>query len=336
MDMGFFRNPEIRRELLLFAAVTAVCTAVGFLAFGAAGWLVLGAGLAFSLLHFATSAVRYRRIGALSRDIDAVLHGSDKVRFGDLREGELAILQSEIHKMTIRLRDAADNLEQDKTFLTDSIADISHQLRTPLTSINLIVTLLSADEVTDERRLELTRELKMLLRRIDWMVESLLKMSKIDAGTALFQTERILVSELVRAAAEPLAVPLDVRGQRLLCETGGETLRGDFEWTTEAVGNILKNCMEHTPEGGTITVTARETGIFTELTVRDTGPGIPPADLPHLFERFYKGENASESSFGIGLALARMIVTAQNGSIKAANAPNGGAVFTIRFYKDTV
>lgn len=334
--MGFFRNPEIRRELLIFAALTAACTAAGFLIFGAAGWLVLSAGLALSLLHFAASAVRYRRIRALSHDIDAVLHGSDQVRFGDLREGELAILQNEIHKMTICLRDAADNLERDKTFLTDSIADISHQLRTPLTSINLIVTLLSADEVTDARRLELTRELKMLLRRIDWMVESLLKMSKIDAGTALFQSETIRFSELVRAAAEPLAVPLDVRGQRLVCEIGGETLRGDFAWTTEAVGNILKNCMEHTPAGGTITVTARETGIFTELTVRDTGPGIPPADLPHLFERFYKGENASETSFGIGLALARMIVTAQNGAIKAANAPNGGAVFTIRFYKGTV
>lgn len=334
--MGFFRNPEIRRELLIFAAVTAVCTAVGFLAFGAAGWLVLGAGLALSLLHFAASAVRYRRIRALSRDIDAVLHGSDKVRFCDLREGELAILQSEIHKMTIRLRDAADNLEKDKTFLTDSIADISHQLRTPLTSINLIVTLLAADEVTDTRRLELTRELKMLLGRIDWMVESLLKMSKIDAGTALFQSETVQVSELVRAAAEPLAVPLDVRGQRLVCEIGGETLIGDFAWLTEAVGNILKNCMEHTPEGGTITVTARDTGIFSELTVRDTGTGITPADLPHLFERFYKGENASETSFGIGLALARMIITSQNGVIKAANAPDGGAVFTMRFYKGTV
>lgn len=336
MDMGFFRNPEIRWELLLFAAVTAVCAAAGFLAFGVAGWLVLGAGLALSLLHFAASAMRYRRIRALSRDIDAVLHGSDKVRFCDLREGELAILQSEIHKMTIRLRDAADNLEQDKTFLTDSIADISHQLRTPLTSINLIVTMLSADAVTDARRLELTRELKMLLGRIDWMVESLLKMSKIDAGTALFQAETVRVSELVRAAAKPLAVPLDVRGQRLVCEIGSETLTGDFAWTTEAVGNILKNCMEHTPEGGTITVAARDTGIFTELTVRDTGSGISPADLPHLFERFYKGENASETSFGIGLALARMIVTAQNGVIKAANAPDGGAVFTMRFYKGTV
>ncbi|MBS1403032.1 MAG: HAMP domain-containing histidine kinase [Oscillospiraceae bacterium] len=334
--MGFFRNPEIRRELLLFVAVTAACAASGFLAFGAAGWLVLGAGLALSALHFAASAVRYRRIRALSRDIDAVLHGSDKVNFSDLREGELAILQSEIQKMTIRLRDAADNLQKEKTFLTDSIADISHQLRTPLTSINLIVTLLAADAVSDARRLELTRELKMLLRRIDWMVESLLKMSKIDAGTALFQAEPVRVSELVRAAAEPLAVPLDVRGQRLVCEIGAETFTGDLAWTTEAVGNILKNCMEHTPEGGTITVQARDTGVFTELTVHDTGAGIAPDDLPHLFERFYKGKDASETSFGIGLALARMIVTAQNGAIKAANAPNGGAVFTIRFYKGTV
>lgn len=334
--MEFFRNPEIRRELALFAALMAAFAAAGFLAFGAAGWLVLGAGLALSATHFAAAAVRYRRIRTLSRDIDAVLHGSDAVRFGDLQEGELAVLQSEIQKMTIRLRDAADNLQKEKTFLTDSIADISHQLRTPLTSINLIVTMLAADAVSDARRMELTRELKMLLGRIDWMVESLLKMSKIDAGTALFQRGTVQVSALVRAAAEPLAVPIDVRGQRLVCEIGAETFCGDLAWTTEAVGNILKNCMEHTPEGGTITVTACETAIFTELTVRDTGSGIDPDDLPHLFERFYKGKNASETSFGIGLALARMIVTAQGGAIKAANAPGGGAVFTVRFYKSTV
>lgn len=255
--MEFFRNPEIRRELALFAALTAAFAAAGFLAFGAAGWLVLGAGLALSATHFAAAAVRYRRIRTLSRDIDAVLHGSDAVRFGDLQEGELAVLQSEIQKMTIRLRDAADNLQKEKTFLTDSIADISHQLRTPLTSINLIVTMLAADAVSDARRMELTRELKMLLGRIDWMVESLLKMSKIDAGTALFQRGTVQVSALVRAAAEPLAVPIDVRGQRLVYEIGAETFCGDLAWTTEAVGNILKNCMEHTPEGGTITARPR-------------------------------------------------------------------------------
>lgn len=334
--MELLRNPELRRETALFLSLTALGAAAGWVFFGAAGYLALLLGLALTLAHLAAAGARYRRIRALSLDIDAVLHGSETVRFDELQEGELAILRSEIQKMTVRLRDAADRLQKEKSFLTDSIADISHQLRTPLTSMNLIVTLLATDELPPARRLELTRELRQLLVRVDWLVESLLKMSKIDAGTALFQRETTPVSELVRRAAQPLAVPMDVRGQRLALKLGAETLRCDSAWTTEALSNILKNCMEHTPEGGVITVSARETAIFTELTVRDSGPGIAPEDLPHLFERFYKGKNASETSFGIGLALARMIVAAQDGTLQAANTPGGGALFTLRFYRGAV
>ena len=129
---------------------------------------------------------------------------------------------------------------------------------------------------------------------------------------------------------------MELKGQELILDLGGAALTADPAWTAEALGNVVKNCVEHTPEGGTVTVTARQTPIFTEICVTDTGPGIDPEDLPRLFERFYRGKNAGEHSVGIGLALARQIAAAQNGTLQAANRPEGGAKFTFRFYVGAV
>ena len=183
--------------------------------------------------------------------------------------------------------------------------------------------------------MELTGELRSLLARTDWLVETLLKISKLDAGTVVLGKEAVSVRELISRAAEPIAIPMDLRNQQLMVNCAGEQFRGDLIWTAEALGNILKNCMEHTPEGGTITVTAKETALFTQIIVEDTGSGFDPKDIPHLFERFYKGSNASQNSYGIGLALARTIVTAQNGSVQAMNGSTG-AKFVIKFYKQVI
>jgi signal transduction histidine kinase len=128
---------------------------------------------------------------------------------------------------------------------------------------------------------------------------------------------------------------MELRDQQLNVSCGEETFTGDLVWTAEALGNLLKNCMEHTPAGGTISVTAAETALYTAITVEDTGSGFDPADIPHLFERFYKGSNAAEGSYGIGLALARTIITAQNGTIQSMNGAKG-ARFEVRFYKTVI
>lgn len=334
--MGYFRNPEIRRELILYTVLLGIFSAVGFV-FGAwQGIFVFGICAGFAAMHFSSSYRRYQKIRKLSQEIDAILHGSDTLNFEAYSEGELAILQTELQKMVMHIRETTAQLKKDKIWLTDSIADISHQLRTPLTAMNLIASTLSFTKLTDQRRMELTFDLKKLLLRIDWLVATLLKISKIDAGTAIFREESISVAELIQKAAEPLAIPMDIRGQKLTVEVHNEFFHGDLAWSAEAIGNILKNCMEHTPEDGRIEVTAEENAVFTQIVIRDTGSGIDKDDLPHLFERFYKGKNAGESSFGIGLALARMVVTAQNGTIKAQNHPDGGAVFSVRFYKGIV
>lgn len=335
--MNIVFDPDIRRGLIIYAAVGSAAAAAGYAYSKPVGTAVLVLAVVFTAIYLMLTARRYRSIAALSRSIDRLLHGQEDILFSDSHEGELAILTSEITKMTVRLREQSDALAADKTRLTNAIADISHQFRTPLTAMNLTVSLLSEDGLSDERRLRLARELSKSLRRIDWLIDALLKISKIDAGTVEFRAEPVNVSALLRRAAEPLAIPMELRGQELAVHTdGSEIFTGDMQWSTEAIGNILKNCVEHTPEGGKIEVFASETALYTEIKISDSGAGFAQEDIPHLFERFYRGKNADADSVGIGLALARTVIAAQNGTVSAANGKRGGAEFSVRFYKNVI
>ncbi|WP_038291096.1 sensor histidine kinase [Acetivibrio straminisolvens] len=335
--VSFFRNPEIKKGLWVFVVLSVVSTGIGFLHDKVLGLFSLCLCIVFTLTHFVLTYHRYLKIAEFTREIDGVLHGAESIDFGKYSEGELAILESEISKLTIRLREQAEALKKDKTFLADSIADISHQIRTPLTSINILVSLLLKPKLSDERRIEIAKELELMLLRIDWLITALLKMSRIDAGVISFQQKTVPVAELIKRAIEPIAIPMELRGQQIdILMEGSETFIGDLAWSVEAIGNILKNCMEHTPNGGRIAVKVCENAIYTEIEITDNGLGIDKEDLPHLFERFYKGKNSGEQSIGIGLALARMIIMSQNGTVKAQNNRDGGARFTVRFYKGVV
>ena len=334
--MKILRNREMRQELILhILAMALLFAAAAFTSLSSYALLLIAAAV-YSGIHLLCSRLRYRAIARLSAALNRILHGQEQLLMMDNAEGELAILSSEIQKMTLRLKESSDALRADKVQLTEAIADISHQLRTPLTSMNLTVSLLSAEDLSQEHRLSLTRDLRKCLRRIDWLIEALLKISKIDAGTARFKAEKVSVRELADKAVGPLAITMELKEQTLLCSISEESFTGDMAWCTEALGNILKNCVEHTPAGGQIEIAAEETALYTEIIVRDNGAGFDPADLPHLFERFYKGRHASAESIGIGLALSRMVVAAQNGTLQASNRKTGGAQFVIRFYKGII
>lgn len=329
------RNKEWGRSLAVFLPVAASLTVAGFFVSWQCGALVGAAcacllGVLLYLQHSHSQTMK-----KLSVDIDKLLHEGCPMPIERYVEGDLSVLADQLQKMTLRLTEAAELLQSEKQQLADAMANISHQLRTPLTAMNLTASMLSDPELTVQRQQALTAELKKLLTRTEWLVEALLKLSRLDAGTVQFTKRVVPVRELVAHAAAPLAIPMELREQRLEIVCQSEAFTGDLTWTAEALGNILKNCVEHTPAGGRITVTALETALFTQITVEDTGPGFLSEDLPRLFERFYKGANASENSYGIGLALARTIITAQNGIVQAANGSQG-ARFTIKFYKQVI
>ncbi len=329
------KNKEFRRGLLVLLTAGAAATAMAF-SFGVPCGLVCGlAWLTAGGVYYFTEKSRYRQLQTISADLENLLQRGTPLPLENYNEGELSILSCQIQKIALRLTEAAQTVNAEKQHLANSLADISHQLRTPLTAMNLTASMLGTRDLAHARRLVLVQELRDLLSRTDWLVESLLKLSKLDAGTVTMAAEPVRLDALIARAAEPLAIPMELREQTLKVTCGGETFTGDLVWAAEALGNCLKNCVEHTPIGGSISVTAQETALYTQITVEDTGPGFDMEDMLHLFDRFYKGKNASQSSYGIGLALARRVITAQDGTIQATNGQHG-AKFIIKFYKQTI
>ncbi|MDR0813435.1 MAG: HAMP domain-containing histidine kinase [Oscillospiraceae bacterium] len=329
------RNREFRQFAGVFLVLAAIAISAGFVIGTAAGILTVCVSAAFGTAFFVFTRARYRNIARISRQIDAVLHSENRIELGDFDEGELSILHSEITKMTLRIREQNDSLKKDRQYLADSLADIAHQLRTPLTSANLILSLL-AQSPDDSQRQDFVRELDGLLVQMDRLITSLLKLSRLDAGVVAFQNEPVAVQTLVDSALAPLAIPMELRGIEIeKALPDGAEIRGDLGWLSEAVQNILKNCMESVGENGKIEITCRDNALYTELVIHDSGSGFSPEDLPHLFDRFYRGTGAAASGYGIGLALCKTIVSRQGGSVTAKNHPQGGAVFALRFPKVT-
>jgi signal transduction histidine kinase len=225
-------------------------------------------------------------------------------------------------------------LQRDKVQLTEGISDISHQLKTPLTSMMVMADLLSDSTLSKAKRKEFTKNIQVQLERIEWLVSSLLKLSKLDAGTVQFKKDQVNVRKLIEKSVEPLLIPMEIKEQTLIIHGDEEaSFRGDFHWTGEALINVVKNAVEHTEQGGKITIQFSENPLFTEFAVTDNGEGIAKSDLPYVFKRFYKGKNASEDSVGIGLAMAHSIITRQNGTLEITSEAGVGTTFLFKIYK---
>ena len=321
---------------MLVAALTVVTLTGSIAAFSygyKAGMVTFTSCILISAASLVFTRWRYRQISRLSAYIDRILCGGKALDLRDNYEGELSILKSEIYKVTVMLTSQAELLKQDKNKLADALTDISHQLKTPMTSMGVMIDLLGEDLPRDKKRGFLL-SLRTQTERIHWLVTSLLKMAKLDAGAVDMKCEAVVVKELLSSAAEPIAIPVELKEQTLTF-TGDDsvTLQGDFNWMREALVNVLKNCLEHTPVGGYIRAEWEDNPLYVQIRVSDTGPGISSKDLPHIFNRFYKGKDAEPGSAGIGLAMAKAVLEKQNGTITAGNATEGGAVFTIRMYK---
>ncbi|MCM3620378.1 HAMP domain-containing histidine kinase [Sutcliffiella horikoshii] len=329
-----WRNREIRLYLIVMILIGIVLSwaAAFFLSISAAMFVLITTVLLIAC-SVGFTKWRYREIEKLSGYLRQISNGDYNLDVRDNHEGELSILKSDIYKVTLMLSEQSSYLEEDKVKLTNAISDISHQLKTPLTSMMVMADLLSGDQLDESKRAEFTQNIRVQLERIEWLVSSLLKLSKIDAGTVSFKKDKVSVRDLIERAVQPVLIPMDIKEQTLLVEGDGSvTFTGDTHWTAEALINILKNCVEHTSEGGQVFISFSENPLYTEIQVKDNGHGIPKEDLPYIFRRFYKGKNAGEDSVGIGLAMAYSIITGQQGDIEVRSEQGKGTAFHIKFY----
>ena len=302
-----------------------------------AALILFGTAAAVFMIQLLAHHSQQKEITQICDYIGEILRGAETVQFSSFEEGEMSILASEIRKMTIRLREQNAQLREEKQFMKESLEDISHQLRTPLTSMMLILGMLRKPDLPKQTRMEQVQELFSLLARMQWLIETLLSFSRIEAGAVQFREETVDCAAMIRAALEPISIALELKDIAVNVQIEGNPhYIGDLSYSVEAVGNVLKNCMEHTPEGGTITVAAQENPIYAGILITDSGAGIAQEDLPHIFERFYQSSDFAKKGFGIGLAFARKIVTAQHGSLQVRNAQPHGAQFDLRFYKTVV
>lgn len=328
------RNREFRRFAIVYILMAAAVTVLGFLMNTAAGLLAAFSAAAFGASFCLFTKARYNSIARLSNQIDLVLHNAERLEIDELDEGELSILHSEITKMMLRIREQNDALKKDKIHLADSLADIAHQLRTPLTSANLTLSLMENCRDEEERK-SFVRETEELLTRMDWLITALLKISRLDAGVVEFQSEPVDVKAMLNTALRPFLIYMELHEIEVEMEVQtGLSIRGDSGWLSEAVLNLLKNCLESVGDHGKLQITCTENLLYTEITIHDSGAGFKTEELPRLFDRFYRGKSTNKAGYGIGLALSRMIIIRQGGTITAKNHPQGGAVFAIRFPKE--
>ncbi|POP31593.1 sensor histidine kinase, partial [Lactonifactor longoviformis] len=235
-----FRNREVRQFALFFFLLTAAAVFLGFIIHPAAGALAGVSAVLYGTAFFLFTKARYKSLVHISEQIDLVLHNADHIFISDAEEGELSILQSEITKMTLRIREQNDALKREKEHLADSLADIAHQLRTPLTSANLILSLI--EKTADEKeRKALLRETEELFVQMEWLINSLLKLSRLDAGIVSFQRATVDVNLLINTAVRPLLISMELHNIELRTDVPeGMTIQGDLSWLSEAIQNILK------------------------------------------------------------------------------------------------
>ena len=325
------RNRELFYYFLAQALVAGVVTGLVSLWAPQAVPAFLFGFLLLIAISMGFQRLRYRQIAQLNDYLQQVATGDFSLDIQDHKEGEMGLLRTEIYKVVLRLSEQRDIIHRERQALSDAISNISHQLKTPITSMLMMTDLLRQEELEKEKRQEFARSIGSQLQRTQWLVSSLLKLAKVDGGAIRFQKKPEAVGSLLRQALEPIQIPLDIKG--IDVKITGDTsalLLCDRQWTVEAFLNVLKNCMEHTPEGGQIQVQVQDNPLYTQLVILDSGEGIPRAEVPYVFQRFYRGQNAAADSVGIGLAMTRSFLNGQNGDITALPGPGGH--FVIRFY----
>ena len=291
--------------------------------------------LILSIIVFKYNHSESKKINEITKYIEEINRENYKLNIEENTEDELSILKNELYKITIMLKEVAENSQKDKTTLKDSLSDISHQIKTPITSILIMLdNILSDENMPEDIKKDFIKDIKREIVNIKFLVESILKLSKIDSNSIKFIKKEVLIKDIINEAVKNVSMLSELKNIEIIV-SGDDSIKTicDLKWQVEAITNILKNCIEHSYENRKIYINYNQNNMYTELKIEDNGTGIDAKDLPHIFERFYKGKNSSSDSVGIGLALSKSIIESNNGYIQVDSKLNKGTTFIIKYLK---
>lgn len=328
-------DKEIKILLIVSSVLTVVLSIICAFFSKICAVLCLTLGIILIIIFTVVTKRRYKNLNDLNDYLSLVCKGIYDMNIDDNTEGELSILKNNLYKVITLLQSQNEYLKNDKLYLADSIADISHQLKTPLTSMMVMCELLENEENPDKRQ-EFVSVINNQLSKMKWLITNILKISKLDADATEFKRDEVSILSVLDDCLKPFALTAELKNVAIQNGANDFVFNGDESWTVEAVSNILKNCLEHTNDGGKIIIASDSTNLYNKLTISDNGCGIAEEDLPHIFERFYHGKNSSKDSVGIGLALAKTVFEKENASVTVESEQGRGSVFEIRFYKSVV
>lgn len=293
----------------------------------------------FSVLYMAIIFIylkqRDKKINQITQYINEIKNRKYDLNINENSEDELSNLKNELYKITIMLKEESEISRQDKENIKMSVEDISHQLKTPLTSIMIMLDNLKDNPNMDEdTKQKFIFEISKQVDWINWLVISILKLSRLEADVVKFSNNKINVKKFIDEIIGNLEIPIEIKNQKISIEGDEDaSFIGDYKWQQEAITNIIKNAIEHNKENGKITIKYEENVLFTKITIIDEGQGIAKEDLKHIFERFYKAQNSSDNSVGIGLSLAKNIIEKNNGMINCKSEIGKGTEFIVKYMK---
>ena len=274
-----------------------------------------------------------KEINEVIKIIEEINNKNYSFKMKDINEEDLSLLKNEIYKTTIMLNEISEISKKDKKELEESLEDISHQLKTPLTSILIMIdTLLDDEDMDQNTREDFLRNMKREVMNINFLVKSILKLSRLDTNTVKFISKKESVKEIINEAILNVSLLSDLKNVKIETNLSDSFITCDYKWQIEALTNILKNSIEHSYENNKVLIESSENNAYVKIIIKDFGTGIAKEDINHIFERFYKGKDSDYDSIGIGLALSKSIIEKQNGKISVASSDDG-TTFTIKYFK---
>lgn len=276
---------------------------------------------------------REQKLKSLTKYVSDVVNNQETMEAQLIEESQWSLLQSEIYKLGTTLKYQNKQLNEKQVFIVDSLNDIAHQLKTPLTSMMVMVDLMQEQELPYEKRKQFVDNLERQLERLRGLISKVLTLSKLEANVINYKPKEVLDSQIIEDVIHPFIGIAELKEVNLEVEVSNETVFTDEVWTVEAISNLVKNGLEYSPKHSTLKVKSEVTPLYWKIQVIDQGPGIPKEELDHIFTRFFRGQQASNESVGIGLSLSRRIITQQEGTIMVSSVENEGTTFTIQFYQ---